>query len=83
MKIINLSFLSFILSCSLYCCTLAHCHIIPLNYYSDHNLPFGLETTLKSLDNSTVEFSYPLNFTINTNTPFTIAFDIKHLTRED
>ena len=72
--------LSFLLSLI---CSVAHCVIIPLNYYSEHNLPFGLETTLKSSDVSNVEFSYPMNFTINTNTPFTIAFGIKHLTLVD
>lgn len=54
---------------------------IKLDYYSNTNLPFGLESTIKgdftSTDGSTLTpFTKDMNLTINTNTPFTILFDM-------
>ena len=54
---------------------------IKLDYYSNTNLPFGLESTINGnfthSDGSTLtQFKKNMNLTINTNTPFTILFDM-------
>ena len=51
---------------------------IPLDYYSDRNLPFGIASTIRgnySEDGVTeIPFRQNYNMTINTNMPFTVLF---------
>ena len=76
------------LFCYIYICIVedVNCTIIPLSYYSNRNLPFGINTTITGHHSATsVPFSKNIEFSINTNTPFTILFGLNFLngTKQD
>ena len=54
---------------------------MPLQYYSEKNLPFGFETEINGtgMYKNGTEYKYtePYNLTVTPNTPYTILFDFK------
>lgn len=56
---------------------------IPLTYYGDRNLPFGIPTSIKAnYTNPTgdkIVLDQKLNLTLNINSPFTVLFNLDGL----